>query len=169
MVSDFCFCPTFQILGQITLRKEARAKRLEVVDFLEIIDRHSQAVRVGRVQPWRELQGAADEIGSHFGHPLLLARVIAHADRDAFDKELGVMFDDVLQQQLRQFDRRHHREADVHDHTFDQLMDGRDLGVVRVDGVVHVDLGDVVRQPIFDVPLFGITKNLMKNWFYQSK
>lgn len=142
---------TLQILGQIALREKARAKRRKVVDILKVVDRHAQAVRVRRVQTRRELQRSAYHLGAHIGHPILLARVVAHADRYPLDKELGVMLDDALQQQLGQLIRRHHGESDVHDDALDQLLNGGDLCVVRVDRVVHIDLGHLVRQPVLDV------------------
>lgn len=78
--------------------------------------------------------------------------MVAHADRNALDEELGVVLDDALQQELGQFGGRHHREADVHDDALDQLLDVGDLGVVRADRrVVDVDLGDFVQQPGFNV------------------
>lgn len=39
----------------------------------------------------------------------------------------------------------------MNDDTFDELLDVGDFGVVRVDRVVDVDLGDFVQQPVFNV------------------
>lgn len=78
--------------------------------------------------------------------------MVAHADRNAFDKELCVMLNDALQQEFGELRRSHHGESDVHHNALDQLLDVSDFRIIRTNRVIDVDLGDFVQQPVFDVP-----------------
>uniref|UniRef100_A0A8D8FRC9 (northern house mosquito) hypothetical protein n=1 Tax=Culex pipiens TaxID=7175 RepID=A0A8D8FRC9_CULPI len=101
-------------LGQVVEREEARHKAPVVLDLVEPVDRHAQPPNVRRVQPRRELERAV-LLPPDLPDALLLARVVAHADRDPLHEELHVMLADGPHQDLGQLRRGHHREAHVHE------------------------------------------------------